>query len=142
MVAKRRLKICSCRFSQINLLSIFFMTGFNSFTDVIWSYRFIWETNFNPVNHRYDLIKFGTNIFKICPLVVLPYENTDIDLIFSTFSIMFLNFINCDLVCDGIFPVDSYDPHIFLILFWKLITVWCFWYFINDRSYCKIFIIQ
>ena len=85
---------------------------------------------------------FGPNLFNICPLVALPSENIDIDLIFYTVIIMFMNLTSFYLVCDGIFSVDSYDPHIFLIMFWKLMTGWWIWYFINDRRYCKIFIIQ
>ena len=107
-----------------------------------WSYRFLWETNFNMWNHRYDLIKFGPNLFKICHLVALTSENTYLDLIFSTLSLVFLNFIKFYSVCDGIFLIDSYYPHIFLILRCKLMTCWWIWYFINDISYCKIFIIQ
>ena len=43
--------------------------------------------------HRSDLIKSGPNIFKICPMVDLPSENSD---------------------HDGIFSIDGYDPHILL----------------------------
>ena len=71
------------------------MRNFNRLTNVICSCRFLWETKFYMWNHRYNLIKFGPNIFKICPLVALHSGNTDIDLIFTMLSLMFLNFIKC-----------------------------------------------
>ena len=142
MVSKRRLNIWSCHTSKIKLLSSFLIRTYNSSTDAIWRYGFIWDTNFNMWNHKYDLIKCGPNLFKICHMVALPYEDTDIDLTFSTLSLVFPNLVKFDLFCDGIFSIDSYDQQIFLILCWKFMTVWWVWYFINDRRYCRILIIQ
>ena len=65
-------------------------------------------------NRRSYLIKSVPNLFKNCPMVALPYENTDPDLVFPTLSLMALDFIKCKLGCDGFFSTESYDPHIFL----------------------------
>ena len=99
-----------------------FMRTFNRFANIIWSSRFLCETHFNMWNHSSELIKYGPNLFNICPLVSLLSEDIDLDLIFSMLSIMFMNFIKCYLVCDGIFSIDSYDPRMSLILFgsWRM----------------------
>ena len=107
-----------------------------------WYRRFLWETNFKFWNYRSDLIKSETNIFNIFSLVDLPYECTDLDLGFSTWILMAVDFIKRALICARFFSIDSYDPRNSFSLCWKLMNGWWIWYCISDIRDCKIFIIQ
>ena len=44
-----------------------------TFTNILWCGRFLWEKNFNMWNQRSNLIKYGANLFKIRSLVALHY---------------------------------------------------------------------
>ena len=48
------------------------MSTLYSFTNILWCAKFLWDTNFNILNHRSNLIKYGTNIFNISPMVAIP----------------------------------------------------------------------
>ena len=68
---------------------------------------------------RSDSIKYGANIFNICSLVDLPSAYTDIDLGFSTWSLIVIELIKRPLRCDRILSIDIYDPQISFSLCWN-----------------------
>ena len=105
-------------------------------------WEFSLRDELQDVKHRSDLIKHGTNIFKICSPVDLPSAYTDLDLGFYTNSFMTIEFIKRSLSCDKLFSIDSNDPHIFLSLCWTLTKGWIIWGCIIDIRDFKIFIIQ
>ena len=50
----------------------FYLMTFKTFTNILWCGRFLWETNFKMWSYRSDLIKYGSNLFKIWSLLALP----------------------------------------------------------------------
>ena len=102
-----------------------------------------WDTNFqfSPDNRVVDWHRHFRE--WVCLHSVKHYWHLKYwNLGFLMFSLMALKFIKFALGCDDIFSIDSYILHIFLILCWRLMTVWWIWYCIYDHRYCKIFIIQ
>ena len=75
-----------------------------------------WETNFKMCNYISDLIKSGASLFKIFSLVALTSAYTDIDFGFPPLGLMTIEFIKYTLIYDRLFPIDSYDSHIYLSL--------------------------
>ena len=69
-------------------------------------------------------MKSGVNIFKIYPLVALPSEYNDINLVFSTWILMAIESIKCAFIYDRLFSIDRNDTHISFSLCWKLMTGW------------------
>ena len=84
----------------------------------------------------------GISKIKISLCRRKSYQRTDLEEIRSRFGLMTIEFIKYTLICDRIFSIDSYNPHILLSLGWKLITSWTIRDSISDVRYCKIFIIQ
>ena len=114
------------------------MRTFQSFTNFLWSDRCLWRTHFNMWNHISYLIKYRPSLFNIYPMVYLSSAYTDLDLGFSTLSLMALDFVKCTLIWYGIFSIGINYPHIFISLCWKLMTGWWIWDYINDIMVFKI----
>ena len=53
-----------------NFSTELFLRTFKSKSNVLGGQKLCWEINFNMWKHRSNLIKYGPNLFNICPLVV------------------------------------------------------------------------
>ena len=61
-------------FHKLIFFPLLSLRTFKKFSNLIWGYRFLWETKVNMLNHRSNLIKSRPNTFNIFPMVSLPSE--------------------------------------------------------------------
>ena len=53
-------------------------------------------------------------------MVDIPSVYTDLDLVFTPWSLVEIEFVKIALICDRLFPIDIYDTHMLISLCCKL----------------------